>query len=560
VNSRKARNLVAGTVVGAVVALASLDPRFIAGTGGKWTHPENDFNAYLVAWHYFVADQWRFPVFDLPQMGYPEGGSILFNDALPVAALPSKILYRLTGLRINPFGWWVFLTYVLQGVMAVRLLSALGVYSVFAALGAAILAVCCVPFMSRLGHVALSSHFLILWALALYFASVRTGRLKVAEQILLSALTLLIQAYLFVIVAVLQLVTLLTLAARRQLLPRDWRLALIGVGAVLATGLAAGYGAIFANPVTMRSGGFGFYSWNLATLFVPDPRVWGLPRGMVLLDATGGQYEGQAYIGLGALLLLVVWVLSARASLVEGVRRHRMLVVALILFAAFAATNRVYLGGRLILSYDLPQRVEEAANYFRASGRFIWPVMYTLILVPIAFVQRKWGPPIATALTLAAILLQVVEAAPTIRSVRGFTAQPLEDLINTDRTAAWMRQHRRVWQYPSWDCGGFERTPRVFGNRESNRELQLQLLAARLALPNNSVYMSRPLKNCRAERHWAAEPVLERDTLYLLGRESSRDSRQLALLVASPACVSTEWGYACSTRWMLPQVGIVSER
>ena len=64
--------------------------QFIAGTGGKWIRPENDYVAYLVAWNYYIVDTWRFPLFDLPAMGYPEGGSVLFNDALPLTAAPDE--------------------------------------------------------------------------------------------------------------------------------------------------------------------------------------------------------------------------------------------------------------------------------------------------------------------------------------------------------------------------------------------------------------------------------------------------------------------------------------
>ena len=78
------------------------------------------------------SDRWRLPLFSLPAMGYPEGGSVLFNDALPLTALPSKVIYRLTGVLINPFGWWILLTYVLQGVMAAKVMLSAGVRSISA--------------------------------------------------------------------------------------------------------------------------------------------------------------------------------------------------------------------------------------------------------------------------------------------------------------------------------------------------------------------------------------------------------------------------------------------
>src|SRR5262245_44302069 len=78
--------ILAGALVGTWLGLKSLDWGFIVGTGGKWIRPDNDFIAYLVAWNYFIVDDWRLPVFSLPAMGYPEGGNVLFNDGLPLTA------------------------------------------------------------------------------------------------------------------------------------------------------------------------------------------------------------------------------------------------------------------------------------------------------------------------------------------------------------------------------------------------------------------------------------------------------------------------------------------
>src|SRR6478736_2403850 len=83
-----------GALVGGLVASISLSPHFILGSGGKWVHPDGDYNSYLVAWNYYIVDNWRFPLFDLPRMGYPEGGSVLFNDALPITALLSKVIFK----------------------------------------------------------------------------------------------------------------------------------------------------------------------------------------------------------------------------------------------------------------------------------------------------------------------------------------------------------------------------------------------------------------------------------------------------------------------------------
>ena len=333
----------AAGLVGLLIGLQALTPEFINGTGGKWVRPENDYNAYLVAWHYYVSDTWRLPLFSLPAMGYPEGGSVLFNDALPLTALPSKVIYQLTGVLINPFGWWILLTYVLQGVMAAKVMLSVGVRSVAASAAAAALAVVATSFVARMGHTALSSHFLLLWAISVYFSSLRQHRAKPAECTALLAVTLLTNAYLFAMVFALVVATAVALWVRRQLDIRAAGYLALGFVSVAALGVAAGYGLVISNPTTMKSEGFGRFSWNFVSLLVPPQGFFGIASN-ITRDATHGQYEGEAYIGMGALLLLVVATASAPKEVLAGVRRHWILCALLVAFAVYAASNLVYAG------------------------------------------------------------------------------------------------------------------------------------------------------------------------------------------------------------------------
>lgn len=528
-----------GALVGCAVGLAALHPAFIAGTGGKWLRPENDFSAYLVAWNYFVVDTWRFPLFSIPAMGYPEGGSILFNDALPLTALPTKAIYALSGFRLNPFGWWILLTYVLQGAMAVRLVCAVGVRSPVASLGVAVLTVCANPFMWRMEHTAISSHFLILWALALYFENVRNARLRLGELWLLSAISLLINSYLFAMVMVLHAVTMLTLWRANRLTVREVRMAMWGLAAVVSIGVVAGYGVFLTNPSSMKGSGFGYFSWNLAALAFP-------PGLGISRDATGGQYEGEAYLGLGALLVLLCCLVTRPRAILRHAYGHPVLCSALVFLTAYAASNKIYFGNTLVWSYYLPPGIEDLGNYFRGNGRFIWPVAYALLVLPVAVLFRSWHPTLAGVVVMGAVIAQVYEAVPAIRHFRVATSQAQPDLIDSERLSHWIGEHQRLWQYPSWTCGGLAGAARSWGSLEANRELQVQLLAARLGVGTNSVYTSRVLKNCDVELKWGEFPRLKPGVLYVLSPEAPALAPAVARLAASEQCIPLAWAIVCS--------------
>ena len=485
-------------------------------------------------------------------MSYPEGTNLALNDSLPLAALPAKLLFQLTGASINPFGPWMFLTYVLQGAMAARLVYAVGVRSVWASVAAAVFAVANAFFLYRVVHSALSGQFLILWALALYFESVRQGRARNSELLVLLATSLLVNPYFFVMVIALESATIATLLIERRLPWRDLRILIAGAAAVAVLALVAGYATALTHDTQMVAIGYGRFSWNLVSLILPPHGFFGLVTG-VTRDATTGQYEGESYLGLGALLLLVAVIVTRPGETIAAVRRHWVLTLALAALAAVAASNLVYFGGTQLLSFRLPPRVLHAASFFRAGGRFVWPLAYALALLPLAGIFRTWKAAPAVVAVSLAIGLQVIDAFPRIQSVRQYSSEPDLDLIQEPRFDSWLRQHHRVFQFPSFACGGLQTSLRAWGDTAAtNREIQTQLAAARAGVVTNSVRVSRPLKDCASEAKWSESPGLEDGVLYLIAYEAIKATPALQGIADSSACERLEWWVACSTRWRKP--------
>jgi len=328
--------------------------------------------------------------------------------------------------------------------------------------------------------------------------------------------------------------------------PRDWAKATLGLVAVVAIAMAEGYGAVLTGNASMRSFGFGHYSWNLATLLVPPEAYWGFPRGIVR-DATGGQYEGDTYLGLGTILVLVVCLLARPKQVVAALRRHWIFCLVLLAFAAYAASHRVFVGSRLLAEVPLPERILGLTSFFRASGRFIWIAAYALGLLSLAGLL-KWTPRVvAVPVILLAVLVQLREATFTMESLRSVLAHPALKLVEMAQVRHWMQQNERLFQFPSWFCGGLVPN-REWGSPDATRELHLQLLAARVGLPTNSVYTSRQLKDCAAEARWADQPVLEDGVLYLLNKTTATSIPGLAGLATSTNCLDAGWGLVCSLR------------
>jgi hypothetical protein len=538
-------SMLPGAAIGALLGVLALDPGFVAGTGVFWDRPERDFNAYLVAWNYFVQDAWRFPVLDVPAMGYPEGGSVLFNDALPLAAIPSKIIRSVTGVTVNPFGYWVFTTYVLLGAFTSRLVRACGVRSAWAGAAAAFIVVTRGLFMFRLGHAALSGHFLIVWAFCRYVEDVSARRFSAVGHVALSAVTMLVNAYLVAMAAVIQAATVLTLLARSQLPLRSFAKVAVVVAGVIAVGLIEGYGQMFGSGApSMQGGGFGLYSWNPITSLVPPDMFWNV--GAVVRDATGGQYEGDSYLGAGGILVIAAVVLIFPLRVGDLLRRHWIVVAAVLLTLVFAGSHRLYLGSRLVYEWAAPARLLELAALFRASGRFVWIAAYSVPIVAVAMLVA-WAPrALSATLLLGAVALQANEARLLVNSIRIATSFRPAPLLDDAQIVRWMSDHSRVFMFPSYLCGTLT-TDMKWGSDQDNRELHLQLLAARLNRPLNSVYTSRLLKNCTMEVQWANKPVLEDGVLYLVSRPPALAVPALLQLYTAGRCVDGGYAVVCST-------------
>jgi hypothetical protein len=435
--------------------------------------------------------------------------------------------------------------------MAARIMVALGARSIAASAAAAILAVCCTGFVNRLAHTALSSHFLILWGLALYFEMVRDRRAKPAELTLLLIVALLVNSYLFAMALLLGCAGCVALWQRRSL--RRWDVGRLAAGCALVfgVGVASGYDIMLTRPRTMIGDGLGLYSWNPASLVIRPGGFAGV-LGHVTRLATQGQYEGDAYLGLGVLLMLALTVMSAPKRVADFCARNWPLSATVVLCALYAASNRIYVGGTLVADIHLPPAIFELGSYFRASGRFVWPLSYTLGLLPVAFVCRRWPGASALVIASAASALQLVDANRILANRTAYARTPYPDLLASTDIASWMSSHRRLWMFPSYLCGGLGPAGRSWGGPETNRELQIQDLASQRDMPTNSVYTSRNLKDCDAEREWSRAPVLEPGVLYLISPDAVPTRPALTALAHSPACRALSWALVCSASWGAP--------
>lgn len=382
-----------------------------------WRLPHADTSQSVLGAEAFARDPaWHFPLASTSRLlGGGKPISIVYTDSAPWFAILLKAL-GLGVADVSCIGLVAILSVVLQPIAFLVLLLSLGVRRIESLIGGAILG-SLLPawYMRSIWHVALSSHWIIVLALAVAVHAVRNGvsGKVIAALTLLGAFSIGVHAYLFVMVAALAAGALLADVARSGM--RAVPVAAAGL-LVFAAAAAAVAGWALGYEQTGGSFGFGLFSMNALSPFVPQRS--GLTRlllgdARLFLDATGRQYEGFNYLGAGVLVVIGVGMLELirRRPPLAGWRPAIPLVLALLGLTALALSNRVFAGQWLLLDIKLPDRLMALLVQIRSSGRLFWPVAYAALALSMLMLDRSGRRGMVGGVLAGAIVLQGIDTS-----------------------------------------------------------------------------------------------------------------------------------------------------
>lgn len=353
-----------------------------------------DASQHLSGWLSYYSDKWHYPLLYTNLINYPEGVSIAFLDSIPLVAVLFKIIKILLPEHFHYFGLWHAVAYLSQGIASVILVRAAGFKSFFASLVAIIFGLSSPVLLFRIAHTALMTQSLILFSLANYFYFVN-GKQTFSKasniQIAILFCSFLIHPYFFALNFVF-LLTIFCIAFQKDknffpIIRKTIFLTLL-MGMIF---FAFGY-----NAKNTQTFGFGFFSLNLLAPFLSH-------------DATGGQYEGYNYLGLGIISLLLVNIIFNRKIIFQQIKKHCILIIFFIFLTLFAISNKIYLGDFKIFEYDLPNILTPITNTFRASGRFFWPPFYFITFVILFGILSLSNKKLSVICIVIAMIIQIVD-------------------------------------------------------------------------------------------------------------------------------------------------------
>ncbi|MHB8370213.1 MAG: DUF6311 domain-containing protein [Leptospirales bacterium] len=508
-------------LIGVGYALSIFEPSFIIGKSPYWTEPFGDRITNLIGALYFAHDNWHFPIFYVPALGTPEGTSIIYTDSLPLLALVAKVIFKLTGVWFNYFGLWLFSCFPLLAFFVALATRKCGLKSMTAIICATLLALANPALLYRFGHTALMGHFLIVWAFYLYLRLLQRpeSRNVIAQFCIVTALSVVLQAYFLLMLMPFFLAALATVVKSGGMTFRSaaTRFSVV-IGVILGTAWISGI--IGPGTPTASAWGFGYYSMNLLSPFLP-PRQH-LPGFLsqhvtwdgngYTWDATGGQYEGYNYLGLGILLLLAVHFIASRSIVVEGLKRHVFLLVALLGMFFLALSDQIFIGNWHISVTSIFTPLGKLTDHFRTGGRLFWPIYYVLVVMLVLLTFRRFPSRTAKALLLLSVGLQLADTQLLRRNMAEAVQNGYAQVLSQKVWKPLLEEHQFLEQYPSFQCGGWAgKWP------DNNSNMELLLLAAKLDIPSNSAYLARSSRNCKKELAEGLSFRIEKGGLYVFG-------------------------------------------
>lgn len=404
--------LILVALIGVAVALYRFGLHVLDPTNISWF--QGDSVGHFLAWHFFRREPWGFPPGQVDGLLAPLGTSIGSADALPLFAFPFKLFNAVLPTNFQYLGLWLFICYALQGVFG-YLLARTFCRSRWLALLVGLFFLFSPVMIFRAGHIALSAHWILLFALWHYLKTAKEPDFRLRTYagvwLLIVAIVGLIHPYLAAMVFPIAFVSLLreyAFSKRLKLVPGLGLL--LGISGVLA--LEWWLSGLIGTRQNLKMWGFDYFSMNLNAFF----NSYGRSRVLPPLPLGGGQYEGFMYLGLGMIgLSLVSLALVLRGSARTAPKRvfqylrasgHLPLAFVALCFALYALGRIVTFGETQLFVFGFFDNFKTLTGTFRAPGRFFWPTFYLLYVVVLSYLVRRLPARVAAFVIGAGLLVQ----------------------------------------------------------------------------------------------------------------------------------------------------------
>ena len=363
-----------------------LGTKNILFTNTSWMEQYDTISDFL-ALKFFLQDNWRFPIGYNPNYG-ELNNSIVFSGSIPLLSFIFKIFKNFLPYNFHFFSMWIFLSFSLHIFFSYKIINFLTKNNQYAFISSLFFIVTPILIQRLEMHLSLGAHWLIL---AFIYIEINTSfKKKNFLRILIILISSLIHFYFTIMLIGLNIIFSIGEYFRflnKKKIIKDNLILLISLIFIMyATGyfiipasdsLGYGYGVYKANILTFidPSSGDNYKNWSI---FLPD------------IKNSKGEVEGFGYLGLGIILLFIISLIYVFKNFNYLFKKNIKFIIVAIFFLPIAFSSTVDFGSLTLIDVNLPSIFYAPLSIIRASGRFIWPVYYLIIIFSlIAFYKLK---------------------------------------------------------------------------------------------------------------------------------------------------------------------------
>lgn len=396
------------TIFGLIYGYDILNPTYDAWIFKDGYH---DIIQHYMGWLFYRQSPWHFPIGLIDNLAYPYQFSVIYTDSIPILAVFFKSISFLLPDTFQYFGLWGIVCLFLSSFFSSLIIFKLTKNIYYSLLCSLFFILAPVMHMRMFGHHALSSHWILL--AGLYICVIKNELTRWQFRVswcVLFGISICVHAYFVPMLGFLLLGCVISnfLKDKKLSFLLDLILPILSVLFIMWILGAFSFGG------SKSAGGFGYYSANLNTLFYSAPIsifAPNIPNGLISyifnLSIMPGQYEGYGYLGLGILVLSGICLLLLFKNIKNIKIKIDYLIIIFILLLSFfyALSNNIYFNETKLLSIVLNPSLEQFFSTFRASGRFIWLLDYSLLIIIFYFIYKNFKKSVLV-LVFACLCLQ----------------------------------------------------------------------------------------------------------------------------------------------------------
>ncbi len=373
-NNQYLKYIFLGILLGTIVFLYCFNLKILNPKNMEWLLNAGDLSQHFLGWIAYLHSDWYFPIGLTDYLIYPNKYSIFYTDSIPLFSFLLKPLYYIIG-DFQYIGIYALLSLIMQGIFAVFIIKR-WTKDIFVIILFSLMIITSPILFDRLfTHHSLSSHWIILLTFTYILYNYKKP-VNIKRDILFSLIMAFIipgvHFYFFPMVFILLFMYILYM----YFYTNKKIILLFTVSYFIVTVSVLYIFGAFYNIENNISFGLGYYNTNLNAFFNS------LGQGNVLqhLPRFDGQYEGNAYLGSGFIILLITSMLFFNKNIiVSNSKFFKFLLIIFILFFLLSTAFNITLNDNVILSGEMLYSISPV----------IFLVLYLILIAILFFMYKK---------------------------------------------------------------------------------------------------------------------------------------------------------------------------